>query len=256
MLRFHTFVLLAVVGASSGIVAFGSRALAEDFRVDNAVYEGDQKQASTQSTTIFHNGTVYDCLTNPAETIVFDKAGGRFILLNTANQTRAELTTDNVAAFTNRLQVRAAEKSDPVIKFLADPKFQEKFDETTGELTLQSTLVSYRLVLSTNEGEGAANQYREFSDWYAKLNTLLSPSSRPPFGRLAVNAAVANHKAIASQVILSVASSKAGGQPTTIRSTHQVVRPLTQADLDRVAEIHKSLKSFKLVSFDKYRKAS
>ena len=175
--------------------------------------------------------------------------------MNTANRTRAELATDNVTAIINRLQGRAPANADPVAKFLTDPKFQERFDESAGELTLSSALVSYRIVLSTEESQAAVEQYREFSDWYARLNSLLSPGSRPPFGRLAVNAAIANHKAIASQVILAIASGKAGGQTTTIRSTHQVVRPLTQTDLDHVAKIRKSIADFKLVSFEKYRKS-
>ena len=79
-------------------------------------------------------------------------------------------------------------------------------------MTLSSPLVSYRLVLSTGESEAAAGQYREFSDWYARLNMLLTPGCAPPFGRLAVNAAVAKRKAIASQVILAIASGKAGGR--------------------------------------------
>jgi hypothetical protein len=255
MFRFHTCIALLTTATLFSVIASTAPALAENFRVDNAVYAGDAKQPSNQSATIFHDGMVYDCMKQPAETVVFDKAAGKFILLNMANQTRTELTTGDVAAFANRLQVRAAAHSDPVVKFLADPKFQERYDETAGELTLQSSLVSYRLILSTDEPEAAAEQYREFSDWYARLNSLLSPGSRPPFGRLAVNAAVANHKAIASQVILAVASSKAGGQPTTIRSTHQIVRPLTQADLDHVAEINKAMKDFKLVTFEKYRKS-
>ena len=255
MFRFHTCVALLMTGMSCGILGYGALASAEDFRVDNAVFTGDQKEPSSQSATIFHDGVVYDCMKTPDETVVFDKAAGKFILLNMANRTRAELATGDVAAVISRLQVRAPANADPVAKFLADPKFQERFDEAAGELTLSSSLVSYRLVLSTGESQAAVDQYREFSDWYARLNSLLSPGSRPPFGRLAVNAAVANHKAIASQVILAVASGKAGGQPTTIRSTHQVVRPLTQADLDHVAKIRKSMGDFKLVSFEKYRKS-
>jgi hypothetical protein len=255
MFRFHTCIALLATGMFCGILAYGALASAEDFRVDNAVFVGDQKEPSSQSATIFYKGIVYDCMKTPAETVVFSPAAGRFILLNQANQTRAELATGDVTAVINRLQGRAPANADPVAKFLADPKFQERFDEAAGELTLSSPLVSYRLVLSTGESQAAVEQYREFSDWYARLNSLLLPGSRPPFGRLAVNTAVASRKAIASQVILAIASGKAGGQPTTIRSTHQVVHPLTQTDLDHVAKIRKSISDFKLVSFEKYRKS-
>jgi hypothetical protein len=256
MFRLNNFVLgLFAAGAFLGM--FISRAaLADNFRVNNEVFANDAKTPSAQSITIFHDGVVYDSMKSPAEVLIFDKQAGRFTLLNPANQTKVELSTDNVADFTKQLQARAAAHRDPVVKFLADPKFQERFDDASGELALSSPLVSYRLVLSTAEGEAAAEQYREFSDWYARLNTLLNPGSRPPFGRLAINEAVAKRKAMATQVILAVASSKAGGHTTTIRSTHRVVRQLTQADLDYVAKIRQLANNFKTISFAEYRKSA
>jgi hypothetical protein len=259
MFRFHACVLL-VTGTFFAAWGFGSSASGEDFRVNNEVFPSGQKEPSSQSITIFHGGAVYDSMKSPAEIVVFDKAAGRFVLMNPANQTRTELTTADIAAFVKQLQARAAAPTaskdpDPVVRFLADPKFQERFDESMGELALSSPMVSYRLVLSTDQSQAAVEQYREFSDWYARLNTLLTPGSRPPFGRLAVNEAVAKRKAIASQVILAVASGKAGGRPTTIRTTHQIVRQLTQTDLDYVAKIRKMMTDFQLVSFDKYRKS-
>lgn len=121
-------------------------------------------------------------------------------------------------------------------------------------MTLGSPLVTYKLVLSTAESEAAAGQYRDFSDWYARLNTLLTPGALPPFGRLAVNAAVAKRKAIASQVTLTISSAKSGRRQT-VRSTHQIVHQLAPTDLDRVAQIRKAMTDFKPVSFEKYRKS-
>jgi len=231
------------------------QAIGDNFRVDNAVYASDQKEPLSRSVTIFHDGVVYDCMKTPAETVVFDKAAKRFVLLNMTNRTRAELSIREVTAFIKRLQPLAAKSADPVVKFLADPKFEERFDQAAGELTLSSPLVSYRLLLATGDSKVAAEQYREFSDWYARLNSLLSPGSRPPFGRLAVNAAIAKRRAIASQVVLTLSSGKPGRRPTIMRSTHHVVRPLTTADLEQVARTRKSMVDFKLVDFEKYRKS-
>ena len=36
-----------------------------------------------------------------------------------------------------------AKKPDPLIQFMADPKFQEQYDESAGKLTLSSPLVTY-----------------------------------------------------------------------------------------------------------------
>lgn len=255
MFRFQTAFALLSTGAFLAMLTCPSPTAADNFRVNNEVFLDNQKTPSTQSITIFHDGVVYDSMKSPAEMVVFDKNASRFILMNPANQTRAELNTADITAFVNQLQRLAAKHPDPVVKFLADPKFQERFDESMGEITLTSPMISYRLVLSTGESEAAAEQYREFSDWYARLNTLLNPGSRPPFGRLAVNDVVAKHKAIAAQVILAIAASKPGGQPTNIRTTHQVVRQLSQGDVDYVAKIRKSMTDYKLISFDQYRKS-
>lgn len=254
MCRFHLFSVL-LAGAFAAAAGQAQPTLAEDFRVDNAVYSGDEKEPTNRSTTIFREGVVYDCLTNPAETVVFDKAAGRFVLLNVMHRKRSELTTTEVTAVIDRLQSVAAKSKDPLVKFLAEPKFQERVDDAAGELTLTSPLVSYRLVLSHEPSPDLVGQYHEFCDWYARLNSLLVPGSRPPFGRLMVNAALAQRQATASQVVLTVTSGK-GQKPsrTTIRSEHKVVRPLGPADLDRVTQIRECLGSFNLVSFEEYRK--
>ena len=254
MLRFHVCVILLLAGTLGGVVGRAGLALGDDFRVDNAVYIDDQKEPTSESTTFFHEGVVYDCMRSPAETVVFNRTAGQFVLLNHSGRIRAELTTAQVTAFVNRLQPLAAKQKDPLVRFLADPKFDERFDPSRGELSFSSPLVTYRAVLS-EENPAAVEQYREFSDWYARLNAMLTPGSRPPFGRLVVNAAIARRKAIASQVTLTLASSKSGGKPSTIRSTHDVVRSLTPTDLERVAQLRELMSRFKLESFDKYRKS-
>ena len=171
------------------------------------------------------------------------------------HRTRTELTIAHLAAFVDRLQTLAAKNKDPLVRFLADPKFDERFQDAANELTLSSPLVTYRLVLSPESDQSVVEQYREFCDSYARLNALLVPGSRPPFGRLAVNAAMAQRQATASQVSLSLTTGKIPNQhKTVIRSEHRVVRPLGPADLDRVAQAREMMDHFKLASFEDYRK--
>jgi len=84
---------------------------------------------------------------------------------------------------------------------------------------------------------------------------MLSPGSRPPFGRLVVNAALAQRKATASKVMLTLSSDgKSDREPITIRSEHRLVRPLTRVDLERVDQARKQMVGFKPVRFVEYRK--
>ena len=69
-------------------------AAADDFRVDNAVYEGNNKKPTTTSVTIFQNNSVYDCMGD--ETIIFNRIAGRFTLLDAKRRIRTELTVQDV----------------------------------------------------------------------------------------------------------------------------------------------------------------
>ena len=252
----HCTVLLAV--GVFGVAGQAASALAEDFRVDNATFAAGQNSPSSQSTTIFRDGVVYDIMKEPDETVVFDKSKtpGRFVLLNLSQHVRTELTTAEVASVVGRLQPLAARDDNPVVKFLAEPKFQEQYNESAGELRLSSPLLSYRVLLA-DASRNVVEQYHEFCDWSARLNALLSPRTGPPFGQLVVNAAIAKRQAIASEVFLTVATGKAADQrPVTIRSQHRVTSPLEASDLARVEQARKAMGSLKLVSFDQYRKAA
>jgi hypothetical protein len=243
--------MLLILGLFGMINGQAGATRSEDFRVDNAVYVGDQNEPSSQSTTIFSGGVVYDCLKTPAETVVFDKTTSQFVLLNLTRRARTELSTGAVAAFIERLQPMAAKSKDPLVQFLAEPKFQEQ-SRQTGELTLSSPLISYRLTLVPETSPSVVEQYHEFCDWYARLNALLG--SPPPFGRLVVDAAIARQNAIASRVLVTVHAGKGSKPQTTIRSEHRLVRPLEPADLQRVAQAREFMGSFKLLGFDQYRK--
>lgn len=247
--------VLCSMFALGGVLACAQSAASEDFRVENEVFFGSRKKADSRSTTIFREGVVYDYLEDPAEVIVFDKQAGRFVLLDTVRRVRAELTTQEVLAFTQRLQRRAEAQRDPFIKFLAAPRFGEQFDKASGELTLSSAWMTYRLVLVDAESPAISQQYREFSDWYARLNTLLHPGSKPPLARLAVNAALAKREATPREVRLTL-TPRQGSPPkrTTIRSRHRLVRRLAEADLDRAAQTRQFMEIFKPLSFKEYRR--
>ncbi len=260
MSHLSLLIVLAAIGATAKAAAPppGVEPAAVDFRVDNAVFLGEEKEPVCRSTTIFHTGVVYDCMKAPAETIVFEMSAGRFILLNLKARTRAQLSIGEVTTFTDRLQEDAAHKdTDPLIKYLAAPKFREQFDPASNTLTLDSPMVVYRITLATERDPSVAEQYHQFSDWYARLNALLSPGSLPPFGRLVANAALAQRNATAARVTLKLSP---GGKwarvyPPLIRSEHQLIRSLTAADLERVEQARKQMADFRPISFAEYRKA-
>ncbi len=226
---------------------------AEDFRVENRVFAGGKKTAVSRSTTVFLDGVVYDYLENPAEIIVFEKDRSRFTLLDTTRRVRAELPTQKVAEFTEKLRQSASQQKDPFVRFLADPKFEEQYDEDSGELTLSSSWMTYRLELVDAGSSAIAQQYREFSDWYARVNAVLNPGSKPPFARVLVNVAMAKREATAREVHLTMTPKRTfPPKRVKLRSEHQFVHQIVQADADRAVQTRQFMQIYKLVGFAEY----
>jgi hypothetical protein len=243
-----------VMLAAWAVWATAAPARADDFRVDNAVFTGEAKTADSQGVTIFRGGLVYDFLDSPLEVIVLNPTAGRFQLVDPLRQVAAELSTREVTAICEGIKELAAAKQKPLIRFLASPAFQETLDRGAGELTLGSSWMTYKIKL-TPASPGLVKQYREFSDWYAQLNTALNPAARPQFARLRVNEAVARQKSIPREVELTLIGKQEGGaaQEITVRSKHKLVTPLTAGDLARITATQKDLKTFKAVSLEQYR---
>ena len=105
-----------------------------------------------------------------------------------------------------RLQETWLAQPEPLLQFLADPRFQEKFEAKTAELTLASPWMTYTVRLAAADDQAMIAQYHEFSDGILRLNSMLNPGSRPPFARLVLTEAIANHRALPSEVafLLSV----------------------------------------------------
>jgi len=229
--------------------------LAEDFRVENRVFLDDESDPRVETTTIFLNGVVYDILSAPSEITVFDPSRGRFALLDTDRKLTTDVSAREIAGFVDRMKERAGEQENPFVAFQAKPQFEIQYDETSRELTFTSPWIIYRLVTQDAESKEIARQYREFCDWYARLNYLLNPGALLPSARLMVNAELAQREEVPREVHLTLTPKK-GFPPKRIRlrSLHHLVRNVVESDRSRVNQIQQYMKMFKQVSYDEYRR--
>ena len=257
MLRPQSWLTAVAISAVLGAGMCGPAGAAgkEEFRIENKIFVDGEKEPQVQSTTIFQDGVVYDYLADPAEVTVFDVQRRRFVLLDLERRVKTELTTDRVASFSERLKQWAQEQSDPFLKFLGDPSFDEALDESTGELTFTSPRMSYRLITFDTESEALSRQYREFSDWYCRLNTVLNPGARPPFARMIVNAALEDRHLFAREVHLTM-QPKGGllSKRVTVRSEHLLIRQLVESDRKRVAQTDEFMAMYASVDFQEYQR--
>ena len=230
-----------------------SVAHADEFRVETFVYVGNQKEAIAQNVTFFTNGLVYDFpLTGPEEITVFDASRGRFVLLDCRRKVKTTLTTKDLIEFTSAQKAHAAE-ADGVFAFAANPRFQHKYDTETDSLTLTGKLMTYRAKGMRPKIETAVSTYRDFADWYARLNAT-RPGSLPPFARFELNKAIAEKGMIPKEVELTVAPKmRIVGRKLVMRSRHMANWRLSDTDRERIETAGTYLVSFQPVSFKDYR---
>lgn len=240
-----------------GVWLHGATAWAADFRVDNQVFLGDERQPAVRSTTIFLDDVVYDYLLEPAEITVFNPSAGRFTLLNLDRQVRTELPLQTIRAALETLKRRAVAPEGPPAAVLWNPTFQQQVDPSSGAVVFKSEWMTYRVLGALPDDPEAARQYRVFSDAYARLNTFLRPQSRPPTARLIVNEAIQKRGEMPIEVEMTVALGKGSpGRCMTVRSRHQLVARLDESDRRRVAEANEHMKQFKSVGFAAYEASS
>lgn len=234
-------------------LARGARS--DDFRIENRVFSEGKAAPESRSLTLFHEGMVYDFMTEPPEVTIFDKSAGQFILLDMARRQQTQLSTADVEAFVEKLRRAASRQKDPLTRFFADPKFTESYEPASDEISLVSPSVTYRIAIVAPQSESIVGQCRDFSDNYTRLNAMLNRGSRPPTARLQANEAIAQHHAVAREVTLTVVSIKNGvAEKTVLRSTHEVATTLSASDLEQIDKTREARASFKIVEFSQYEK--
>lgn len=229
------------------LIAFPLPATAEDFRIETKVYAGKAKAPVSENITLFQAGYVYDYLSEPERIAVFDQPHGRFILLDPEHKMKAEVKTDKVLEFASRLKDLVGKNSSAFMKFAADPEFETSFSEG-GELTMESKFITYQMKTEPAQTPQAADQYRDFSDWYARFNAMTNPGSTPPFARLAVNEQLAERGLVPTEVQLTInAQTSLAARAVTMRSEHHYSWRLLQRDIERIAETANQLATFRTV---------
>lgn len=237
--------VVVLVGA-----ALSTLAAADDFRIETKVFVGDEEEPISKTTTLFHRGVVYDFLAEPEQIAVFRKPGGgkpgRFILLDPERRVRTELSTDQLADVMNKLRNWAARQRDSFLQFSANPQFEESFDRATGQLLLASHEESYTIKTEPADVPEALAEYREFLDWYARLNALLR-AAPPPEPRLQVNAALARYQIVPVSVELARA-----GEKEKLRAEHEFTWLLSKQDLARIDDACASLAAYRPVNNEEF----
>ena len=218
-----------------------------------------RRQLTSEGMTIFQDkGCVYDFRKRgDNEVIVFDRSRSSGSCCSTSVVMcgpRFRLSKVTLKSFVRRASnSRTAGSDNAMVKFLGDPNFQVTFDPVTTLLRLQSDWLTYEARLTPASNDQVA-QYRDFADSYAGLNAILYRESPPPFARIMLNKAIADHHGVPLEVQLSVKNRR--GEMQSIHSKHKFIAKLAQEDRDRVAGFRQDMATFSSVAFGEYRKTA
>lgn len=242
-------VVLATV-APLMLAAFGQALGNEEFRIETDIFVDNEPEPVSRTVTLFEQNAVYDFTENPAQTVVYRRGTqerpGRFILLDPTRRLRTDVATDLMGPLLAKVAQWAAEQDDAILRFSAQPEFSLDFDSQTGALTLDSDVWTYRVATTPAQNPSALARYRDFTDWYARLNSMLH-NTPPPGPRLKLNEELERRGLIPVEINRTISPSK-----TAVRAAHLFSWRLSREDRERLDAAQQHLASFKKVDNETY----
>jgi len=235
------------------VLFVATAARAEDFSVENSVFDGKQKLGGSQ--TIFLDGKVYDFLADSSEAAVFDLAAGRVALCDSSRRVRTELTTQELADFAMRLRDRALAGGSEFVKFAAQPTFAQKLDPESNEIVLSSDLLTYRAAATAPKNADVLRSYQTFIHWQTQLNAIVNPGAPPPQARLMLNDALAARQLLPERITMH-RSSTLPGTGKTLRAEHEFQWRVSEEQRRRIAELDVLRSDYRLVPIGEYLQAA
>ena len=230
---------------------FAAPLAAQEFRIETDVYVGEEPESVGHTVTLFEKSAVYEFVDDPDQIIVYrpesEGHSAQFILLDVATERRTDIEAARVDKLIDKLSGWAAEQRNSLLKFSAAPKFDETFDSESGSLTLANPEWTYQAATVPAEDPAALARYREFTDRYAKLNTMLQ-NSPPPGPRLALNAALVKHGVVPVEIRRTLD----GDEKNQVRAAHLFAWRLSREDRTRLDEAQAALANFEKVDNKKF----
>lgn len=240
-----------------------AEANAQGLKVSTAVYNAGQLDSNgrepivSSSVSLFHAGKVYDYVEAVGEVVIYEPSKNRFVLLNPGRGLltiiRFEELNRLLAARAPRIEEYLAElrqtgakdlaKAERNVRFQLAPEFRKTFDSNSGTLLLKGP--SWTYVVSTREWEDQdqVRTYIRYTDWTARLNYVLHPSSLFPEPRLALNEAVLELK---NRIPVAVQLSLQPDEKLTLRAEHQFTRGLSDQERRLISDWNAAMTSGQL----------
>lgn len=251
--RILRIAVVLVVVLSGHMIHGRAKACGADFRVETRVFSGKDDKDESRNTTLFRGDVVYDFVGPPSVITLLDTARGKFTIIDETRRVKTELTTDQVLEISSRQRRLADKENDPLLTFCTRPKFKISEQKSIDQWTFSSPVMTYEVTSQSPSPIAIAGQYRQFADWYARLNSVVHRGGLPPMARLVVNQHLAGKDRIPKEVRLKLAAHpRFGNRELTIRSEHTFRTGLASSDLNRIEKADRHLATYRAISIMEY----
>lgn len=224
-----------------------------ELRIDNELRSGGKV---VKSFTYLIGDDFYSVMEDNGEMIFYDAKKETFTLLHPSLRLQTQLSAVKTKSDIDDRRRRYLSHETPMLAFVAEPKFQSEFDETSGRLSLQSPWFDYVVTSVPFPGPAeAAKAYHAFCDRSCYLNFRINPRSPVPLVRLEVNRILREGNRFPREITLSYFPKGKGllAKEETVRATHQPVFRLSDDDRRRLDAVAECRRAFASVPFDDYQ---
>ena len=223
-----------------------------DFCIHTQVFDAGADRPIADNLTVFHGGKIYDFQQLGAPSVsVFDVEGRRFLLARPDRSVQTTVSADELVRFAAQEHPKALKSPSELVRFAAEPKFQEKYDRRSGRLILSSDVFEYEIESASVDDPNLVQRYVQFANWYAYLNSMFSPL--PPAVRLELNQAFDRHATLPKRVERRLKENGEVIRSLTMVSKHELVHGLTPAAKQALADWQSKQPALQYIDLTSYR---
>ena len=241
-------VMLALICASGNAVA-------QEFKIETAIFAGDQKLPVAQNVTLFQNDLIVDLkmdFANPPNIIstkVYDSRQKNVALLDHSRNVRLEISDNRLLQMVDGLRRDLSQKED--LQFLVNESFKESAMVDASKIVLTSPTIQYQV-----EGKRPANanflkMHSEFLDIFTRLSAS-DPGGFPPFARMRLNESIKKMGWIPSSVEIVMGANTLVPRGLKMKSTHVLIDGLSKEDIATIETAKKQWVSYTAVNLLKF----
>ena len=253
--RDSAFVIGLVMGALVVSISTNT-AMAQEFKIETAIYSGESKIPVAQNITLFQGDLVVDLKVdfatppNVLETKVYDSRQKKVVLMDHERKVRLEISDNRLLQMVDGLRRDVSQK--PELKFLVDESFKETQELSVSTIRLTSPTIRYRVEGGRPQDTRCLKVHGEFLDVFARLNAS-HPGGFPPFARLKLNESIKKMGWIPSTVEIEMEPNALVTKGLKMKSTHVMINGLSQDDLSKISTAKSQWLSYGAVNLLQFR---